>query len=101
MQTASKKFSAKELAIICSMVCILTACQKEKVAQVERAPRAHETKIQTTLQLPNDDGRVYVIESPADDFGFEINTCMLHVKGATSSFSCAQPRMKVIDTEQR
>ena len=74
---------------------LLAACQQEKASPAPRAKKPLETRLQATLQLPNDDGRVYVIESPADDFGFEVNSCMLHVKGNASTMACTPPKMKL------
>lgn len=73
----------------------LTACQPDTDRQKPKAKAVHVTKIASTVQLPNDDGHVYVIESPADDFGFEVNACMLHVKGGASSMSCTPPKVKL------
>lgn len=77
-------------------VCILllTACQQD-APPAPKAKKHFETRLQATLQLPNDDGLVYVIESPADDFGFEVNSCMLHVKGGASTIACTPPKMKL------
>lgn len=73
----------------------LTACQPvtEHPKPKSRAPQV--TKLAGIVQLPNDDGRVYVIESPADDYGLEVNACMLHVKGNASAMSCTPPKMKL------
>jgi len=53
-----------------------------------------------TIQLPNYDGRVYVIESPADDYGLEVNSCMLHIKGGASTTACTPPKMKFLDAPE-
>ena len=83
------------LFIIALSTLMLTACQLDAERPKQKAKVLHVTKIAGTVQLPNDDGHVYVIESPADDFGFEVNACMLHVKGGASSMSCTPAKMKL------
>jgi hypothetical protein len=73
-----------------------------KPVQVKHKDLTHqETKISSVLQLPNGDGIVYVIESPANDFGFEVNACMLHVKSGSSTMACTPPKMKLPEIEQK
>lgn len=50
-------------------------------------------RLAQTIELPNGDGRVYVIQSAADDFGLDIHVCMLHVRnGVGGAISCSPPR---------
>lgn len=53
------------------------------------------TQLKTQIDLPGEDGRVYIIESPADDFGFEIHTCMIHVKANASAISCTPQKVSI------
>ena len=64
----------------------------ERIA-AERAERREGAKVRKAIALPNGDGTVYVIESPADADGFEIHTCMLHVRPTTSALGCTPARM--------
>ena len=84
-----------KLLLIVIATLFLAACQPNVKRQNPAVRTPQVTKIAGTVQLPNDDGHVYVIESPADDFGFEVNACMLHVKGGASSMSCTPARIKL------
>ena len=45
-----------------------------------------------TVDLPNGDGRVYVIDAP-DSLGIERSTCMVHASERGSSMACTSPRI--------
>lgn len=66
----------------------------DKELKRERIDRQIGARLKKSIDLPNGDGLVYVIETPADDFGFEVNTCMIHVKGSASAMACTPPKYK-------
>lgn len=89
----------KRIAVL-ALIFFAAGCQKHETSHNKKPRSPVEAKLAGTVQLPNDDGRVYVIESPADDFGFEVNSCMLHVKGNSSSMSCTPPKMKLPESPE-
>lgn len=92
--------AAMKLMAVVVFVGLLTACQQEDVRPKHKPRASTETRLVHTIQLPNDDGRVYVIESPADDYGLEVNSCMLHIKGGASTTACTPPKMKFLDAPE-
>lgn len=78
---------------------IFTACREDAPAKPHRPQYAPKPHIAGTIELPNEDGRVYVIESPTS---IPINnvTCFLHVnKQGTSTIACTPPRMELSPPE--
>jgi hypothetical protein len=71
--------------------------RSEERASRQQAQRSQGAELKKAITLPNGDGTVYVIESAADDFGFEVHTCMLHVKQATSAMGCTPAKMRPLD----
>lgn len=72
----------------------LVGCGQQAPAPAPRAPE--KTKVVDVIDLPGEDGRVYVIDSPA---AVEHVKCFLHVRGVASTMACAPPRIEFPSTE--
>lgn len=60
----------------------------------EKIERRNSSALKKSVELPNGDGTVYILESPADNYDYEVYTCMLHVKGGASVIGCTPAARK-------
>ena len=70
----------------------LAGCNNRPAPEPVPLAGAPKPSLVQTIDLPNGDGRVYVIDSP-DRLGIERSTCMVHAREGGSSMACTGPRI--------
>ena len=70
---------------------LLVACQREQ-ARPAPSPQPTRPQLVQTIECPNGDGRVFVIDAP-DRLGIERSTCMVHATERGSSIACTASRI--------
>lgn len=87
-----RSLSAAFVAVVAIAWWQYDAFQKEARAarQASRSAAKSTANLVKTITLPNGDGRLYVLQSAADDFGFDVHVCLVHVRaGANSAMACS------------
>lgn len=97
MSLVSRNFAEKVLAV-CVIAAVVVAWwqydtyrdETRAARQASRGAAKSTANLAKTIELPSGDGRLYVIQSPADDFGFDVHVCLVHVRdGANSAMACS------------
>jgi hypothetical protein len=97
MSLVSKDYFEKFLAV-CILATVAVAWwqydtyrdEKQAARRKDHGAAQQSAGLAKTIDLPNGDGRLYVIHSPADRFGFEVHVCMVHVRsGSNSAMACS------------
>lgn len=73
------------------LLAALAGCQRQAPRPLRSEPLP-EPRLTKSIELPNGDGRVYVIDAP-DRIGVERSTCMVHASDRGSSIACTGSRL--------
>jgi hypothetical protein len=91
----ARYYGGMRLLLVVGIAALLGGCaEKNEPAPRARKPVVTKATVSGSLELPNEDGRVYIIDSPTM-LSIDHVTCFLHVKQGSSTMACSPPRIEL------